>query len=136
MAPVYRATIESANKALFVDGNLEAVADFFTDDYVVHMSGQDISGGQAIVKKIVRACRRAFSNIQVNIEVLVKSKDRIAWQRTLSAVHTGPFRGFPATHRPIVWHEMITSELRGGLIAKEWVVTDLAEKLLLARKKS
>jgi len=29
---------------------------------------------------------------------------------------------------------MIVTEFRNGLMAEDWVVTDLAEKLLLARK--
>ena len=70
----------------------------------------------------------------MEVDILVKAKNRIAWQRTLRAKQTGPFKGFPATNRPIIWRDMITTEFRNGLIAEDWVVTDLAEKLLLARK--
>jgi predicted ester cyclase len=128
------ATIEAANSALIVHGNLNEVADFFTADYVAHVTGQDFSGGHDVVKKIVRAYLRAFSDIEVKIEILVKAKNRVAWQRTLRARQTGAFKGFPATNRIIIWRDMITSEFRDGLIAEDWVVTDLAEKLLLARK--
>lgn len=126
--------IESANTTLIVSGNLDAIGDFFADDYVAHVTGQDFAGGHNVVKKVVQAYRRAFSEIDIEIEILVKAKNRIAWQRTLRAKHTGPFKGFPATNRWIVWRDMITTEFRNGLIAEEWVVTDLAEKLLLARK--
>ena len=79
--------------------------------------------------------RRAFSELQVEVEVLVKAKDRVAWQRTVRATHKGNFKGFPATGRPIVWRDMVTSRFRDGLIAEDWVITDLAERLLLARKR-
>ena len=134
MARSNPATIEAANSALIIQGNLNKVADFFTADYVAHVTGQDFSGGHDVVKKIVRAYLRAFSNIEVKIELLVKAKNRVAWQRTLRARQTGAFKGFPATNRIIIWRDMITSEFRDGLIAEDWVVTDLAEKLLLARK--
>lgn len=134
MARTNTATIKAANSALIVKGNLNEVADFFTADYVAHVTGQDFSGGHDVVKKIVRTYLRAFSDIEVEIEILVKAKNRIAWQRTLRAKQTGAFKGFPATNRIIIWHDMITSEFRDGLIAEDWVVTDLAEKLLLARK--
>ncbi len=134
MARTNAAIIEAANATLIVNGNLDAISDFFADDYVAHVTGQDFSGGHEVVKKIVRAYQRAFSEIEVEIDILVKAKNRIAWQRTLKAQHTGPFKGFPATNRPICWRDMITTEFRNGLIAEEWVVTDLAEKLLLARK--
>ncbi len=135
MARSNTATIEAANSALIVNGNLDAVGDFFAPNYVAHVTGQDFSGGHEVVKKIVRAYRRAFSEIEVEVEILVKAKNRIAWQRTLKAKHTGAFKGFPATGLPIVWRDMVTTEFRNGLMAEDWVVTDLAEKLLLARKR-
>ncbi len=135
MARSNTATIEAAHSALIVQGNLDAVGDFFATDYIAHVTGQDFLDGHDVVKKIVRAYRRAFSEIEVDIQFLVKAKNRIAWQRTLKATHTGAFKGFPATGRSIMWRDMITTEFRGGLIAEDWVVTDLAEKLLVARKR-
>lgn len=134
MARTKTATIQAANTALIVKGHLDEVSGFFTADYVAHVTGQDLTGGHDLVRKIVRAYRRAFSEIEVETDILVKARNRIAWQRTLRARQTGAFKGFPATNRVIVWRDMITSEFRDGLIAEDWVVTDLAEKLLLARK--
>lgn len=134
MARSKTATIEAANVALIVHGDLAAVAEYFTTDYVAHVTGQDLSGGHEVVRQVVRAYRRAFSEIDLQVDVLVKAASRVAWQRTLTAKHTGPFKGFPATGRQIVWRDMVTSAFRDGRIAEEWVVTDLAEKLLLARK--
>ena len=135
MARSNTATIEAANLALIVNGDLAVIGDYFTTDYVVHFTEQDMAGGHNVVRKIVNAYRRAFSEIQVDVEILVKAKNRVAWQRTLRATHKGAFKGFPATGLPIVWRDMITTEFRDGLIAEDWVVTDLAEKLLLARKR-
>ncbi len=41
---------------------------------------------------------------------------------------------FPATNRKIVGRDMITSRFEDGKVAEDWMVTDLAEHLLLARK--
>ncbi|HRW61363.1 MAG TPA: ester cyclase, partial [Defluviicoccus sp.] len=62
-------------------------------------------------------------------------KDRVAWQRTLRGKHLGAFKGFPPSERPLVWRDMVTSKFRNGQIAEEWIVTDLAERLLAARKR-
>jgi len=134
VARANNATIEAANSALIVSGKLKEIALFFTTDYVVHVSGQDFKGGHNVVKRFVQTYRRAFSDIEVEIEILVKAKNRVAWQRTLRGKQTGAFKGFPATQRLVIWHDMITTEFRDGLIAEEWVVTDLAEKFLFARK--
>lgn len=126
--------IKAANTALMANGNLDAVDEFFTPDYVAHGTDQDMAGRGAI-RRFLRMYRRAFPDLQIEVEILVKTRDRVAWQRTLRATHKGDFKGFPATGRPIVWRDMVTSRFRDGLIAEDWVITDLAERLLLARKR-
>lgn len=128
-------TIEAANSALFVSGKVDAISEFFQSDYVAHLTDQDMTGGHDAIRKVIAKYRQAFSNIRVEVEILVKAKDRVAWQRTVRATHKGNFQGFPATGRPIVWRDMVTSRFHDGLIAEEWLVTDLAERLLLARKR-
>jgi steroid delta-isomerase-like uncharacterized protein len=126
--------IEAANSALIANGNLDAIGEFFAADYVAHLTDQDMTGGQGAIRQVLDMYRRAFPDLQVEVEILVEAKDRVAWQRTLRATHKGDFKGFPATGRPIVWRDMVTSRFRDGLIAEDWVITDLAERLLLARK--
>ena len=127
--------IRAANSALIAEGNLDAVAEFFTPDYVAHLTNQNMKGGHDAIRKVVRMYRRAFPDIKVQVEILVESKNRIAWQRTLRATHQGNFKGFPATGRPTVWRDMVTSRFRSGMIAEEWLISDLAERLLLAGKR-
>lgn len=127
--------IEAANSTLVVEGHLDAVGEFFTADYVVHLTDQDLGGGHATVRKVVGLYQRAFPDLRVEVELLVEAGSRVAWQRTLRGTHQGAFKGFPATGRPVVWREMVTSQFRDGLIAEEWLTTDLAERLLLARKR-
>jgi predicted ester cyclase len=50
-------------------------------------------------------------------------------------IHSGDFLGFPATGRQVVWREMFTSRFRDDMIAEDWAVTELAERLLLSRKR-
>jgi predicted ester cyclase len=133
MAPSLASRIRAANAALMVGGDLDAVGDYFTGDYVVHLTNQVMKGGHAAVRRILGLYRRAFSDLQVDVEILVQAGDRVAWQRTLRARHEGTFRGFPATGRRLVWRDMVTSRFRGGRIAEDWLVTDLAERLLRAR---
>jgi steroid delta-isomerase-like uncharacterized protein len=126
--------IKAANSALMRDGNLDAVGEFFTPDYVAHLTDEDMTGGHDAIRRVLVLYQRAFQDLQVDVEILVEGKDRVAWQRTLRATHQGDFKGFPATRRQIVWRDMITSRFRDGLIAEDWLITDLAERLLLARK--
>ncbi|MEL6449363.1 MAG: ester cyclase [Pseudomonadota bacterium] len=129
-----RSVIEAANAALIAERNLEAVGDYFTDKYTAHVTGRDIRGGHDVVLKTLGTLFRAFSNIHVEVEVFLESDDRVCWQRTLTGSQTGSFKGFSASQREIVWRDMVTSQFENGRISEEWVVTDLAEQLLMARK--
>lgn len=129
------AIIEAATAAVMCNGDTAAIPEYFTSDYVAHLTEEDFTGGHATLRKVAGMYRRSFPDIQVAIGILVVNDDRVAWQRTLRATHEASFKGFPATGQPIVWREMVVSRLHNGLIAEEWVTSDLAERLLLARKK-
>ncbi|MEM7233935.1 MAG: ester cyclase, partial [Planctomycetota bacterium] len=100
-----------------------------------HLTTGDMTGGHDLLRRVVDAYRRAFSDISVDIEVLVEDGDRVAWQRTISAMHTGSFQGLPATNLKTTWRDMVTTRFDGDLIAEEWLVSDLAEQLLRTRKR-
>lgn len=129
------ALIEAANQALLVRGDLDAIPEFFTPDHVTHLTGGDLAAGHEGVRRFVQGLRRAFPDLTVKIEVLVEEGDRVAWQRTLRGTHRRAFRGFPATGEPLVWRDMLTSRFEDGRIAEEWAISDLAERMLRARKR-
>ncbi len=130
------ALVQDANAALIASGKLTEVEKYFTSDYVVHLTDKTLSSGYSTVRSVLGALMRAFSDIEVNVEVLLEGADRIAWQRTMTATHSGAFKGFPASGRKIVWRDMVVSQFDGSLIKEEWLSTDLAEQLLLSRKHS
>jgi predicted ester cyclase len=134
MESALAARIQEANSKLLIKGDLDAVGEFFTPDYVAHGTDQVLAGHGGI-RRFLNMLQRGFSNLQVEIDILVEGKDRIAWQRTLRGTQQGDYMGFPATGREVVWRDMVTSQFRDGMIAEDWVITDLAERLLLARKR-
>ncbi len=125
--------LQAVNQALFCEAKLDAIDRYFTSDYTAHFTDGKITGHKSI-RQVVRTILNAFSDIEVEVKVLVDGNARVAWQRTMKGKHTGPLKGFPASGKAIVWTDMVVSEFREGKIAEEWVVTDLAERLLLARK--
>jgi steroid delta-isomerase-like uncharacterized protein len=127
--------IQAANAALIANGKLDAVSQYFAKDYVAHLTDQDMTGGHDAIRKFVELYRLTFPDLEVDVKILVEGKDRVAWQRTLRGTHKGDFKGFTATGRPIVWRDMVTSRFRDGLIVEDWSISDLAERMLLARKK-
>lgn len=119
---------------LISNGKLDEIGSFFTSDYTVHLTDHTMKGGHKTVRDILQSLRQSFPDIQVEVEILVEAESRIAWQRTLRGTHKGKFKGFPASGLQMVWRDMVVSQFRDGLIAEEWVITDLAEQLLRSRK--
>ncbi len=126
--------ILAANERLIGHWQLDAIGEYFAADYVAHLTRRDMRG-QAAVRRFLRELQRAFPRLRVEVEVLAVAKDRVAWQRTLRGVQKGDLQGFPATGRQIVWRDMIVSRLEGGLFTEDWVISDLAEQLLRARRR-
>ena len=127
--------IDAANRVLIAEGKVDAVDEFFTADYVAHGTDHKIEGARCDPGKVGRELQQGFPDLQVEVEILAKAKDRVAWQRRLQGSQHGSFRGFPATGRRVAWRDMVTSRFRDGLIAEDWVVTDVVERLLRARKR-
>lgn len=126
--------VQAAVNSLFERDEIQFVGEFFSQDYVVHLTNQDYSGGHKIVQIAIDQVRKAFPELQAEVEILVETSDRVAWQRTLRGVQKGAFKGFPACNRQIIWRDMVVSRFENELIVEEWVSTDLAEQLLLSRK--
>ncbi len=123
--------IEAANSTVLASRNVDALGEFFAPDYVAHLT--DADGGLDEIRRFIGMLFSAFPDLQIEVEVLVEGEDRVAWQRTLRGTQEGEFMGFPASGREITWRDMVTSRFDEGLIAEEWVITDLAERLLRAR---
>lgn len=134
MNPVLATRVAAANERLLLGGELDAIGEFFAPHYIAHLTDQVATGGHSLVRGLLSSYRKAFPDLRLELEILVEAGDRVAWQRTLRATQTGAFKGFPASGKPIVWRDVVTSRFEDGLIVEDWVITDLAERLLLSRK--
>ncbi len=126
--------VADATSELFERGNFAAIGRYFADDYVAHVTGEDHQGGHNLVGSVVSLYRSAFPDLSVQVTVLLESPESVAWLRIMKGTQVNAFKGFPGTGKSVVWSEIIVSRLSQSLIAEEWVVTNLAERLLFARK--
>jgi hypothetical protein len=88
--------IEAANSALIVNGDLGAIGEFFSPHYVAHLTDQDMTEGHEVVRRIVSAYRRAFRDVQIEVEILVKAKGRDERERASQSER------FPAKTRTVL----------------------------------
>jgi steroid delta-isomerase-like uncharacterized protein len=70
--------------------------------------------------------RRAFPDLQAHIEDIVAAEDKVAVRVRFRGTHAGEFLGYPATGRTVEYVSHEFYRIAGGLIAEEWICSDLA----------
>jgi len=121
------------NDQLIGQGNLDAVEKFFTEDYISYAEDK-VYKGHKFIKRYARQVRTAIPDLSVlKAEFLVHEGNKIAWQRTLHGTHKADMMGIPPSNKKIKWNEMVVSRFEGDKIAEEWVVSELAGKLMLSQ---
>lgn len=124
------AIIRSANDELIAKGNLDVIEKVFASEYMVHAGGKNYSGHE-FIRKWSRQLLAAIPDIQVvKIDILNKTDDTIAWQRTLKGTHKGKLMGISPTGQEITWRDMAVSRFKENKIFEEWSISELAGYLL------
>ncbi len=70
--------------------------------------------------------RHAFPDLQARIEDIVAAQDKVAVRVRFRGTHSGEFLGIPATGRTIEYVSHEFYRIAGGLIAEEWICSDMA----------
>jgi len=73
--------------------------------------------------------RRAFPDLQARIEDIVAARDKVAVRLRFIGTHRGEFLGIPATGRTIEYVSHEFYRIANGLIAEEWICSDMAALL-------
>ena len=130
------ALIRHTAEQLIGKGNLDAIADAFSENYTAHAEGKSYHGHK-FIEDFTKLLQKAIPDIEVKeIDFLVQTEDKVAWQRTLVGTHESNMMGLPPSGKRIVWNEMVVSRFENGKIIEEWVVSELLGQLLLQRPKS
>ena len=104
-------------------GDVAAIEELFASDFV----GHDTAGGtfgRDEFRKGVNEMLGAFTERQVEIADQLADGDKVATRWTVTAVHSGPYRGIPATGRRGSMTGISIDRLAGGKIVESWEVTD------------
>jgi predicted ester cyclase len=123
--------IRFATEQLLGQGHLDAVDRFFSADYSAHAGDKDYHGHD-FVKRFATQLRSVMPDLQVlEIKILAQEGRTITWQRTLRGSHKADLMGIPPSGKKVTWIEMVVTRFEGEEIVEEWVVSELAGKLLL-----
>jgi steroid delta-isomerase-like uncharacterized protein len=134
-SPEANAALVRETLAAFNAGDLDTCLARLTPDFVMHFAElpEPLHGG-AIWRQGAGMMRSAFPDLEGHIEDVVAAGDRVALRISFTGTHLGTFHlgasgSLPATGRTIryVSHEFY--RVSDGLIAEEWICSDMASLL-------
>ena len=114
----------------FNSGDTEGLLAVVAPDLVMHFAElPEPLHGRESWQQGFEMMKRAFPDLEAHVDDVVAAGDRVAVRVSLRGTHRGEFQGIPATGRTIhyVSHEFYRVE--DGLIAEEWICSDMASLL-------
>ena len=131
------ATSPAANVALvragfeaFNAGDADACLALATSDLVMNLAElPEPQHGQDVWRHGFELMKRAFPDLQARIEDIFGAGDKVAVRVRFRGTHAGDFLGFPATGRTIEYASHEFYRIADGLIAEEWICSDMATLL-------
>jgi steroid delta-isomerase-like uncharacterized protein len=106
-------------------GDLAAVDEFVTPDYVRHDPNVSEVCGPDAEKQLIAMYRAAFPDLRFAVEDMVAEGDKVVTRLTARGTHRGELLGIPPTGRAIAISAMEIYRFDGDKIAEQWVVGDV-----------
>ncbi len=128
-----KAIVRKLNDEVWNKGNLSAIDELVSPDYVVHETeanddsifGQNKQAGPEGVKQAAWILRTAFPDVQMTFDDLVAEGDRVVLRWTARATHSGPLGRIPPTGKRATVTGVWIDRLAGGKVVEEWQNWDL-----------
>lgn len=118
--------VESFYERIWNAGDLEAVADLLSEDFLFRGSLGAERRGREGFKDYVRSVREALANYQCEILECVTEDRRAFSKMRFSGIHTTEFRGYLPTGMPVHWLGAALFRFEENIISELWVLGDLA----------
>ena len=127
-APASQALANEIVVRRFVDevinnGDDSALRELVHRDYRHRTPDQELRGRDGL-KTLFDAYRSGLPDLNVTIDELVVSGDKVVISMRLNGTHSGDLLGIPATGNMLSVHGMVLSRLEDGKIIEEWEILD------------
>jgi len=110
-------------------GNMKAVDQLFTSDFVNHDSIDGQQPGRDGIKQFTDRFKTAFPDSAVTPDMTVAEGDKVAVRWSALGSHKGVFLGLPGSGRQVRLAGIDIVRIRGSQIAEKWGFWPLAETL-------
>ena len=105
-------------------GELGAIDDVISDDFVEHDEFPGMEQSKAGVRKFFETLRAAFPDLKMDAEDMIAEGDKVFVRATMTGTHQGEFMGMAATGRKITVPIGDYIRFDNGKVVEHWGVTD------------
>lgn len=105
-------------------GDVSKFAAYIAPDVILHNAYPAVGSDIEAWKDRVRMFAAAFSDMHVTIHDQIAEGDKVVTRTVWSGVHTGSFRGIPATRRRVAADEIQIVRMRDGKVVERWSLLD------------
>lgn len=105
-------------------GNIDAAADFFTEDAVDHDPADGQGPGREGFRSFFDTLTTAFPDAHLEPATLVADDEHVVVAYTLSGTHKGDFQGISPTDKRFEVRGVQIGRFEDGKIAERWGSTD------------
>lgn len=111
-------------------GKLELLDELWTQD-MLWSDGTTTIRGLENFKKVLGAVKeKTFENMQLNIQDVITSENKVVVRFTNSGKLIGPYRGYEPTFKRAEWIGIGIYRLENGKIAEAWFAEDYLAQLV------
>jgi len=124
-----QAEVEEQNIALIMrqyeawnSGDVEAIKEIFSPDYVFHSGSQDFSKEQMI--EFLKPQMEAWPDRTFSVEDILAKGDKVVSKFIFKGTHEGDIEGIPATGKKVENPGIEIWQVENGKIVESWEVSD------------
>lgn len=129
MSAENKAIIRQYIERLWAGGDISAVDQYISPNFVGRTAGMPIAEGREGFKQMLLQVQNAFSDQNYDLQDIIGEDDKVvvrwAWQGT----HVGEMMGMPATGKRVGMTGTVTFQLANGMIEEWWENIDFLSML-------
>ena len=129
-SPAMNAELVRAGFQAFNSGDAGQCLARIAPDFIINLA--ELPGpqhGREVWREGFEMMKHAFPDLQAHIEDIFAAQDKVAVRLRFRGTHSGEFLGFGPTGRTIEYISHEFYRIADGLIAEEWICSDLATLL-------
>jgi steroid delta-isomerase-like uncharacterized protein len=129
-SPAANVELVRAGFEAFNAGDVDECLARMAPDFVINLA--ELPGpqhGREVWRQGFELMKRAFPDLEAHIEDIFAAQDKVAVRLRFRGTHSGEFLGIGATGRVVEYVSHEFYRIAGGLIAEEWICSDMATLL-------